>query len=162
MLRPGSDPAPAFAEPGAAKIFRSRARRADPRSCRSRNPTATASSCALGDLRSVCTPRRRASRSRYFSPISIALARSVVLMTCLILLRALEVLTSASQSLLGRWPVCVRISTTSPLRKRVLERHDAAVHLRADAAVADVGVNGIREVDRRRVARQERSLCRAA
>ena len=46
----------------------------------------------------------------------MALARSVVLMTCLILLRALDVLTIASQSLLGRCPVCVRISTTSPLR----------------------------------------------
>ena len=46
----------------------------------------------------------------------MALTRSVVLMTCLILLRARDVLTSASQSLLGRWPDCVRISTTSPLR----------------------------------------------
>ncbi len=50
----------------------------------------------------------------------MALARSVVLMTCRILLRAREVLTSPSQSLLGRWPACVRISTTSPLRSAYL------------------------------------------
>ena len=55
-------------------------------------------------IRLIATPSRRASRSRYFSPISMAFTRSVVLMTCLILLRAREVLTSASQSLLGRWP----------------------------------------------------------
>ena len=61
-------------------------------------------------------PSRRLSRSKYFSPISIALARSVVLMTCLILLRAFDVLTIPSQSLEGRWPFCRRISTTSPLR----------------------------------------------
>ena len=92
----------------------------------------------------------------------MALARSVVLMTCLILLRALDVLTSASQSLLGRWPVCVRISTTSPLRSAVLERHDAPVHLRAHAAVADVGVDRVGEIDGRRVARQHDHFARAA
>jgi hypothetical protein len=36
-------------------------------------------------------------------------------MTCLILLRAFEVLTIASQSLLGSRLACVWISTTSPL-----------------------------------------------
>ena len=50
----------------------------------------------------------------------VALARSLALITCLILLRARDVLTKASQSLLGSWPGCVMISTTSPLRK--LER----------------------------------------
>ena len=79
-------------------------------------------------------------------------------MTCLILLRALEVFTSASQSLLGRWPVCVRISTTSPFFSAVLQRHDAAVHLRAHAGVADVAVNRVREIDRRRLARQHDHL----
>jgi hypothetical protein len=58
----------------------------------------------------------RASFSRYFSPISMALTRSVVLMTCLILFLAREVLTMDSQSLLGRWFGCVMISTMSPLR----------------------------------------------
>ena len=70
-------------------------------------------------MRLIATPRRRASFSRYFWPISIAFSRSVALMTCLILLRAREVLTKASQSLLGRWPGCVRISTTSPFLQRV-------------------------------------------
>src|SRR5207247_9483208 len=35
-------------------------------------------------------------------------------------------------------------------REPVVERHDAAVHLRADRAVPDVGVDPVREVDRRR------------
>ena len=62
-------------------------------------------------------------------------------MTCLILLRAREVLTSDSQSLLGWWPGWVRISTTSPLRSTYLQRNDAAVDLGADAGVADFGVD---------------------
>jgi hypothetical protein len=67
-----------------------------------------------------CTPRRRDSFSRYFWPISIAFTRSPALIRCLILLRARDVLTKASQSLLGSWPGCVMISTMSPLRR--LER----------------------------------------
>src|SRR5205807_7410375 len=50
------------------------------------------------------TPRRRASLSRYFWPISIAFTRSLALTRCRILLRARGVLTKASQSLLGPWP----------------------------------------------------------
>ena len=46
------------------------------------------------------------------------LSRSLALMTCLILLRAREVLTKASQSLLGTWPACVMISTMSPFLQR--------------------------------------------
>ena len=46
----------------------------------------------------------------------MALARSLALIRCLILLRAREVLTKASQSLLGWWPGWVMISTMSPLR----------------------------------------------
>ena len=40
----------------------------------------------------------------------------------------------------------------------VVQRHDAAVDLRADGAVADVGVHGVGEVDRRRVGRQHLDL----
>ena len=79
-------------------------------------------------------------------------------MTCLILLRAREVLTRPSQSLLGMWPACVRISTTSPFRRAVPERDDAAVDLRSHARVSDVGVDGVGEVDRSRVARQHDHL----
>src|SRR5436305_14392597 len=61
------------------------------------------------------TPGRRVSLSRYFWPMSIAFTRSLALMTCLILLRAREVLTNASQSLLGSWPGWVMISIISPL-----------------------------------------------
>ena len=42
--------------------------------------------------------------------------------------------------------------------QRVLQRHDAAVHLGADAGVADVGVDGVGEIDGRRVARQHDHL----
>ena len=40
-------------------------------------------------------------------------------MKCLILLRAREVCTNVSQSRLGVCPLCVRISTISPLDNRV-------------------------------------------
>jgi hypothetical protein len=40
----------------------------------------------------------------------------------------------------------------------VMERDDPAVHLRADRAVADVGVDGVGEVDRRRAGRQRLHL----
>ena len=39
-----------------------------------------------------------------------------------------------------------------------MERHDPPVHLRADRAVADVGVDGVGEVDRRRAGRQRLHL----
>ena len=40
----------------------------------------------------------------------------------------------------------------------VLQRDDAAVHLRADAGVADGGVDGVGEIDGRRIARQDDHL----
>ena len=40
----------------------------------------------------------------------------------------------------------------------VVQRHDAAVHLGADRLVADVGVHGVGEVDRRRAGRQRLHL----
>ena len=140
-----------------ARTCRSPARRADPRSCCSRTRRPRVPGRSWSTLPS-CTPNRRASFSSYFWPISMALARSVALMTCLILLRAREVLTSASQSRLGMWPGWVRISTMSPLRRRVLQRDDAAVDLGADAGVADVAVNRVSEIDRRRFARQHDHL----
>ena len=69
-------------------------------------------------------------------------------------MRARDVLTNESQSRLGLWPGCVMISTMSPFRSFVSQRHHAAIDLRADAAVADFGVNRVGEIDRRRVARQ--------
>ena len=42
----------------------------------------------------------------------------------------------------------------SPGLQPVGERHDAAVDLGPDAAVADVGVDGVGEIDRRRPGRQ--------
>ncbi len=90
----------------------------------------------------------------------MALARSVVLMTCLILLRACEVLTNASQSLLGRWPGCVRISTTSPLRSADFSGTMRPFTLAPTQRVADVGVDGVGEIDGRGVARQHDHLPR--
>ena len=42
----------------------------------------------------------------------------------------------------------------SPRMQLVAQRHHASVHFGADAGVADFGVNGVGEVDRRGVARQ--------
>ena len=46
------------------------------------------------------------------------------------------------------------ISTSSPFLQLGHQRHVAAVDLGADAGVADIGVDRIGEVDRRRAARQ--------
>ena len=67
------------------------------------------------------------------------------------MLRARLVRTSASQSRDGpRSCFAVRISTMSPDLQLVVQRDDLAVHLGADAAVADVGVDRVGEVERRR------------
>ena len=46
----------------------------------------------------------------------------------------------------------------SPVRSLVRERHHAAVDLGADAGVADLGVNGVSEIDRRAVGRNHDHL----
>jgi len=86
-------------------------------------------------------PRGRSCRAAHlggglafeiFFADSIALTRSVVLMTCLILLRALEVLTMPSQS-------CSQVSVLAQdfhhvaISQRVLQWNDANVDFRADA-----------------------------
>ena len=73
---------------------------------------------------------------------------------CLILLRARDVTTNASQSRLGLCPACVTISTMSPFCRRRAQRHHLPVDARADALVADVGVHRVREVHRGRAPRQ--------
>ena len=93
----------------------------------------------------------RASRSSSLRPISTARRRWSSLSQCLILLRARGLLTKVSQSRLGLWSFCVTISTMSPVRSLVRKRHHAAVDLGADAGVADLGVNGVGEVDGRAV-----------
>ena len=105
-------------------------------------------------MRLSATPKRRASFSRYFWPISIALTRSVALMTCLILLRARDVLTSASQSLLGRWPACVRISTTSPFFRLYFSGTMRPLTFAPTQVLPTSLVDGVGEVDGRGVARQ--------
>ena len=79
-------------------------------------------------------------------------------MKCRILLRARDVATKFSQSRLGLWPVCVRISTMSPLASRVrsgtirpLTR--APTHWWPTSVWIEVG-----EVHRRRAARQRLDL----
>ena len=158
--RAGDPPAPASPGPASA------------RPCRSRSPrTARRASCApiLGQrLREAPRPRaassalrskRRASFSNSLRPSSMLRAPSPrVWMKCLILLRARDVTTKFSQSRLGLWPGCVTISTMSPFLQPRAQRHHLAVDARADALVADVGVNRVREVDRRRAARQRLHL----
>ena len=61
------------AAPGARRICRSRGRRTDLRSCCSRTRPPPRSSSSLARCVPSCTPRRRASFSRYFWPISMAL-----------------------------------------------------------------------------------------
>ena len=65
-------------------------------------------------------------------------------------------LTKVSQSRLGPAASAleVKISTTSPLSSVALQRHQPAVDPRAHAAVPDLGVDRVGEVDRRRPGRQ--------
>ena len=83
-------------------------------------------------------------------------------MRCLILLRARDVTTKFSQSRLGLWPgVRDDLDDVAVLQARA-ERHHLAVDARADALMADVGVNRVGEVDRRRAARQRLHLAPSA
>ena len=59
-----------------------------------------------------------------------------------------------SQAAGGVWPLAVRISTWSPFLQLRRQRQLPAVDHGADAGVADVGVHGVGEVDRRGIARQ--------
>ena len=79
-------------------------------------------------------------------------------MKCLILLRAREVTTKFSQSRLGLCPGVVDDLDDVAVPQARAQRHHLAVDARADALVADVGVDRVGEVDRRRVARQRLHL----
>jgi hypothetical protein len=63
--------------------------------------------------------------------------------------RALPVTTIDSQAGGGTWMPERTISTSSPLLSSCHQRHHPAVDLRANAGVADIGVNGIGKIDRR-------------
>ena len=63
-------------------------------------------------------------------------------------------LSGASQSRLGPPLLPVMISTTSPLRERLIQRHDPAVDLGAAAAVPELGVHVVGKIERRGAARQ--------
>ena len=75
-------------------------------------------------------------------------------MKCLILFRARDVATKFSQSRLGLCPAGRDDLDDVAVAEPRPQRHHLAVHPRADTLVADVGVNRVGEVDRRRVARQ--------
>ena len=79
-------------------------------------------------------------------------------MKCLILFRARDVTTKFSQSRLGLCPGGRDDLDDVAVAQAGAERHHLAVHPRADALVADVGVDGVGEVHRRRVARERLHL----
>ena len=111
-------------------------------------------------LISFCSGRfcLRIARAIASLPCSIASSRRSLVNQLRILLRARGLLTKFSQSWLG--PASgffeVKTSTTSPLEQRALERHEAAVDLRAHRAVPDLGVHGVGEVDGGRARRAGR------
>ncbi len=98
--------------------------------------------------------KRRASFSNRRRPSSTLRARSSPCSTCLILLRARDV-DDERQPVAARLVPRLRhdLDDVAVLQARA-QRHHAAVDARADALVADVGVDAVREVDRRRAARQ--------
>ena len=117
---------------------------------RSRTSRARRSRARVFGLRS----KRRASLSNSRRPSSMLRVRSSPCSTCLILLRARE-LTTKRQPVAARLVPGLRddLDDVAVLQAGA-QRHHLAVDARADALVADVGVNHVREVDRRRAARQ--------
>ena len=105
-------------------------------------------------------PSRRSARASSSRPFSMASSRRSRENHWRILLRARVEATIWSQSRDG--PAVgdfeVKISTVSALAQLRLERHQAAVDPRPDAAVAHLGVDGVGEVDRRRAGRQRDDL----
>ena len=77
-------------------------------------------------------------------------------------MRALAVTTKFTHDGFGVAPLAVMISTVWPLRSTRAQRHQAPVDLGGDAAVADVGVHRVGEVDHGRAARQAQDLALAA
>ena len=73
-------------------------------------------------------------------------------------MRARDVPTKFSQSRLGLWPGLRQDLDDVAVGEPRAQRHHAAVDARADALVADVGVDEVREVHRRRAARQRLDL----
>ena len=105
-------------------------------------------------------PSRRSAFTSSSRPVSIASTRRSRENHCRIFERARGVCANWSQSRLGPAPstLLVKISTVSPDSQRRVERHQPAVDPRADAAVPDLGVDRVGEVDRRRAGRQRDDL----
>jgi len=82
----------------------------------------------------------------------MALTRSVVLMTCLILLRARDVFNDGEPVLARQVAGLCQDFDHISVAQSVSELDDAPVDLGAGAGVAHVGVNGVGEVDGRGVA----------
>ena len=108
---------------------------------------------ALSSVSSGFTWRRRSSRSSISRPIFAEVFCSSTRIHCRILCRARPVRTCASQSRLGfargRRHDLHRVRASELAR----QRRDAAIHLRALAVDAHLGVHREREVDRRRALR---------
>ena len=158
---PSADPAGRSCRaPGAATACRSRSARADRPASAGANSASTLLTASPSSSFVPLRPKRRASLSNTRLPSSTARSFSSTWIRCLILLRAREVTAKFSQSRLG---LCVGVADdlddVAVLEARA-QRHHAAVDARADALVADVGVNGVGEVDRGRAFRQH--LDRAA
>ena len=109
----------------------------------------SSASTLLSQIRCTGRPSRRSSLVSSSRPASIMSTRRSRQNHWRILLRARGDATNCSQSRDG--PAVstfdVKISHVSPLCSVVVERHEAAVDLGADAGVADLGVDGVGEVD---------------
>ncbi len=144
----------------AATPCRSRSARADPPASARANSASTFATVSPSSSFVPFRPKRRASLSNTRRPSSTARSFSSAWIRCLILLRAREVATKFSQSRLGLCAALRDDLDDVAVLEAGAQRHHAAVDARADALVADVGVNRVREIDRRRAPRQH--LDRAA
>ena len=99
-------------------------------------------------------PTFASSRSTISWPRPAYWRRTAARVARLMAARALPVTASPSQAAGGTCASERMISTSSPFSSCGHQRRVAAIDAAADAAVADAGVNGIGEVDRRRAARQ--------
>ena len=97
---------------------------------------------------------RSKARATIWRPSAAYCARTASRVARRIAERALPVMTKPSHTAGGVWPSARAISTSSPFCSSDNKRRVAAIDLRADRRVADIGMDRIGEIDRRRAARQ--------
>ena len=153
--RPGS--ARPSAGPAARRTSRSPAPRTSRPSCRSRSRRQLFPGRPRA-MRLNCTPRRRASLLQVLLPDLDRLQPLIGVDDMLDLVARPRGLHQHQPVAAGQVPGLRHDLDDVAVAQCVAQRHDAAVDLGSDAGVAHVGVDGVSEIDRSCVARQDHYL----